>query len=125
MSEHKLPVRYSLPWLIQKGHLLREAQLLACAGWDDEVLRTALGNGGIFFLEHQGDRYYPGFYADAGYERAQLETIAKLLEDLRSGAKLLFFITPKGSLDGATPLEALALGRFRQVCVAAAGCVSS
>lgn len=49
------------------------------------------------------------------YQRAQLEAVTKVLGDLPGGAKLQFFLTRKGSLGGATPLEALAQGKLQKV----------
>jgi hypothetical protein len=40
--------------------------------------------------------YFPAFYADKRYDRRHLEAITKLLGDLPDGAKLQFFLNPKG-----------------------------
>jgi len=68
-----------------------------------------------------GKRLFPAFYADQRYDRRLLWAVTKRLGDIPGGSKLQFFQTPKGSLGGLTPLEALHLGKIREVNVAAEG----
>ena len=108
--------------LIAKGELIESAALVAHLGWTRQALSKALGASRVFYIEHAGTRYYPAFYVDSTrYERRHLEAVSKMLGDLPGGAKLLFFLTPKGSLGRATPLEALAKGKVVEVLAAAEG----
>jgi hypothetical protein len=84
-----------------------------------QALSKALAARRVFFVEHQGARYYPSFFADPKYERRQIETVSKALGDLPGGAKLAFMTTPKASLAGRTPLEALAVGEVAAAKAAA------
>jgi hypothetical protein len=49
--------------------------------------------------------------------------VSKALSDLPGGSKLQFFMTPKGSLSGQTPLDAIANGHLAAVRNAARGFV--
>lgn len=108
--------------LIAKGELIQSAALVGRLGWTRQALSKALGASRVFYIEHAGTRYYPAFYVDSTrYERRHLEAVSKMLGDLPGGAKLLFFLTPKGSLARSTPLEALAKGKVVEVLAAAEG----
>ncbi len=48
-------------------------------------------------------------------QRGQFASVRKLLSGLPKGAQLVFWASPKGSLAGLTPLEALVAGRYREV----------
>lgn len=52
-----------------------------------------------------------------------LEQVCKALGDLTASSKWNFFTTPKISLEGKTPLKALANGDFTRVMVAVTGFV--
>ncbi|MGZ3237640.1 MAG: hypothetical protein ACXU8A_09725 [Burkholderiaceae bacterium] len=71
-----------------------------------------------------GELYYPAFFAEEEIDRRNLEKVCKILGDLPGGSKLQFFMTPKTSLGGKTPLEALRKGHVDDVLVSAAGFVS-
>lgn len=51
----------------------------------------------------------------------QFESTNRILAKQPEGARRLFWTTRKWSLDGATPLAALVIGRFEEILVAAAG----
>ena len=78
-------------------------------------MSKALGSHRVFYIDYKGERYFPAFYTDPTYQRVQLKAVTRTLGDLPGGAKLQFFLTRKGSLGGATPLEALAQGKLQQV----------
>lgn len=101
--------------LVQAGQLLPPAEFVKRMRWTQQNLDTALVANRVFFVEVNGIRYYPAFYADSNYKRSQLEAVTKLLGDLPGGAKLMFLLNRKGSLGGATPLEALAEGKLQKV----------
>jgi hypothetical protein len=84
-------------------------------GWTPQALSKAISSNQVFCVDFQGNRYFPAFYADPTYQRSQLEAVAKVLGDLPGGVKLQFFLNPKGSLGGVTPLQALAEGKLQKV----------
>lgn len=87
--------------------LVDRAKFLAEARLSDLQLDQALQAKRLFAVELQEQEYLPDFFLDERYERHQLQAICKLLGDLPGGSKLQFFTTPKGSLSGQTPLDAL------------------
>jgi len=102
--------------MIRKHHLVSPVEFQDLMGWATRqaVWKAAQGHR-VFYLAHGAERYFPTFYGDPAYDRKHLEAVTKILGDLPGGAKLQFFLTRKGSLNGATPLEALATGRFAKV----------
>ena len=109
--------------MIRKRELLESAAFATRLGWTRQALSKALAARRVFFVEHQGARYFPAFYADKRYDRRHLEAITKLLGDLPGGAKLQFFLNPRGSLGKRTPLQALERGQLADVKAAAEGFV--
>lgn len=107
--------------MVRNGELLESAKFVEKTGFTRQALSKALGANRVFFIEMGGARYFPAFFTDARYERKQLETVSKILGDLPGGAKLQFFMNPKGSLGGVTPLEALLHGQLAGVRSTAEG----
>ena len=107
--------------MIAKRELLDSAAFAKKLGWTAQALSKALAANRVFFVELGHTRYYPAFYADSRQERRHLETVTKLLGDLPGGAKLQFFLNPRGSLSKSTPLQALARGQLAAVTRAAEG----
>jgi hypothetical protein len=66
-----------------------------------------------------GEYLYPAFFAEPAYERRALEKVCKALGDLPGAAKWDFFMSPRVSLNGRTPLQALAKGALDEVLEAA------
>ncbi len=62
-------------------------------------------------------------YCDPSLNWRRLYAVSRRLGDLTGGAKLAFIVTPKGSLAGRTPLQALAEGNIAAVLNAADGAV--
>lgn len=104
--------------------LIDEESLLDGLHCSRRFLTRAIESRRIFFVEIDGTRLYPAFYADLSYDRKQLGAVTKRLGELPGGSKLQFFETPKGSLGGLTPLQALHLGQAAAVNVAAEGFAS-
>lgn len=107
--------------LVRSGQLLPHAAFVQNASWAQRALDRALTTSRIFFIEFNGVRYFPAFYLDKRYERRELEAICQALGNLPGGVKLEFFLSPKGSLNSLTPLEALARGETAFVRAAAEG----
>jgi hypothetical protein len=108
--------------------LLDEATFLARAGWAADALAGPQLPHGLFRIEVGGAPTYPAFYADRRYDLRTLESVSRLLGDVSSGAKWLFFTQPKGSLAvpaapgmARTPLEAIEAGDIERVKHAAVG----
>jgi len=101
--------------MVRQGKLLASAEFIVQLGWSRQALSKALGSNRVFYVDFKGERYFPAFYADSAYQRSQLEAATKMLGELPGGAKLQFFLNRRGSLGGATPLEALAKGKLQKV----------
>jgi hypothetical protein len=95
--------------------LLESSRFIEGMGWTRQALSKAVLANRIFFLEVLGERYYPAFFIDPHHQRRHLEAVSKTLGDLPGAAKWLFFSTPKGSLEGLTPVQALDKGKLQTV----------
>ncbi|MBT2336448.1 hypothetical protein J7E49_21360 [Variovorax paradoxus] len=110
------PVLGSNDEMINSGLLRDSRAFQELMGWSTrQALSKAVQSNRVFYLTHKSERYFPAFYGDSAYERSHLEAVSKILGDLPGGSKLQFFLTPKRSLDGQTPLQGLAAGRFAKV----------
>jgi hypothetical protein len=105
--------------LVKQGELLPPGPFAERIHFTRQALSKALKAGRVFFLEVKGDRFFPAFFAEPRYERKQLEQVSRLMGELPGSAKWQFFVTPKGSLEGVTPLDALAKGQYSTVRTAA------
>lgn len=102
--------------MIKNGHLVAPVEFQSLMGWSTrQAVWKAAESQRVFYLDCKAERYFPAFYGDPAYDRKHLEGGTKVLGDLPGGSKLQFFLTHKGSLGGATPLQALASGRFAKV----------
>lgn len=113
----------NLECLVQKGSLINSSEFLNQLSMTRQALCKARKSGRIFSVEIKGETYYPAFFTDPKYDRRQLEAVSKILGDLPGTSKLQFMLTPKGSLNSLTPLEALAKGRVAAVKISAEGFV--
>lgn len=86
-----------------------------------ESLARAIASGAVFVVTRDGRRLVPSFFVDGALAYRRLSAVAKLLFPVGNHAKWLFFVTPKASLGGLTPLDALRKGMLQQVKVAARG----
>jgi hypothetical protein len=102
--------------MLAQGQMLDAVQFQERMGWKTrQAVWKAASDQRTFYLEFRAERYFPAFYADPAYQRSHLEAVTKILGDLPGGSKLQFFLTRKGSLNGNTPLEALAAGDLSKV----------
>jgi fructose-specific phosphotransferase system component IIB len=93
-------------------------------GISKQAISKAIKENRMFaVLGPSGENFYPAFFAEEKYDRRHLEKVCKALGTLPGGSKWQFFTTAKGSLDGRTPLEALAVGEVDAVIIAADGFV--
>ena len=107
--------------LLASGQVVPSKDICATLSFTRQALSRAVKEHRMFSVDVGGDRLYPAFYADTGLDRQQLESVAKELGSLPGWSKLQFFTTPKASLGGATPLDALKDGRFNEARRAAIG----
>lgn len=107
--------------LVGKRELLPPGDLRDLLGISRQALNNALHAKRIFSLEVGGENFYPAFYGDARLDRRKLERVTKALEEVGGWSKWQFFTTPKGSLGGLTPLEALRKGKVSEALRAAEG----
>lgn len=108
-------VRTKLDSMIQHRQLLASAEFVEELGWTRQALSKALAANRVFYVDFKGDRYFPAFFADPAYQRSKLEAVSKVLGELPGGAKLQFFLGPRGSLAGETVLTALSQGKLQKV----------
>lgn len=102
--------------MVAKGQMLDPVEFQERMGWKTrQAVWKAVSDQRIFYMEFRAERYFPAFYADPAYQRSHLEAVSKILGELPGGSKLQFFLSRKGSLNGKTPLQALAGGALAQV----------
>lgn len=112
--------------LIRKRHLVSASEFQVLMGWTSpRSLARAVAARRIFAMTCEGQQYLPAFFSDPTYSRRQLSAVSRALGDLPGGAKFQFFVSRKGSLAGATPLEALSAGRLQKVLELAAAYVET
>lgn len=75
----------------------------------------------LFTLELDGRTLHPAFFANPTADIKHLEAVCQRLGTLPGGSKWQFFVAPKGSLAGRTPLAAMCDGDVAEVEVAADG----
>ncbi len=103
--------------------LVDRARFLMSAELSESQLDEALHAGRLFAVDVDGQEYLPDFFLDKRYDGPQLGAVCKVLSNVPVGSRLQFFLTPKGSLNGQTPLEALVDGKAAAVRRAAQGFV--
>lgn len=97
----------SLESMAQSGKLLTARELAEMRGVKETAISEAYRVGRIFRIR-LGKRFlYPRFFAEHPADRKSIEKVCQELGSLPGSAKLRFFVTPKSSLGGQTPLEAL------------------
>ncbi|AXA90828.1 hypothetical protein [Massilia sp. YMA4] len=101
---------------VAKGELLPGREMQRLLGITPQALSAAMKRKRIFALKGTSGKYlYPSFFADSAYDRATLERICQALGDLPGSTKLHFFTSPRLSLGGFTPLQAVAKGKVDAV----------
>jgi hypothetical protein len=96
--------------------LLPGTEMRARLGITTQALSAALKARRLFAMQGPSGKYaYPAFFADPTYDRPILEKVCKALGDLPGASKWDFFTSPRISLDGKTPLDALAKGKVEAV----------
>lgn len=102
--------------MVKNGLLVKPDRFQELMGWATrQAVWKALASNRVFAMSLGPDRFFPVFFASHDYERKHLEEVTKALGDLPGGAKMQFFLSRKGSLNGKTVLEALAAGQVEKV----------
>jgi hypothetical protein len=102
--------------LHERGELLSSAQIRARLGITRQALSKAVSERRMFWVGgNKGAQWYPSFFADDMTDRRMLEQVSVALGDLPGAVKWQFFTTPKHSLDGRTPVDAVRAGALDRV----------
>ena len=100
---------------LRHGSLISATTFCEKAGLSSQAFEKALLAKRVFAVAFRCEVSIPDFFLDRRYDRRQMATVCKIMGDLLGGSKLQFFTTPKGSIGGQTPLEALADRKFAAV----------
>jgi len=105
---------------LEDGLLLTSADVCSRRQITRQALSRAVKNGNVFWLDGpSGMQLYPHFFAKQKPERLAFEKVARALGDIPGASKWQFFTTPKRSLGGISPAEALDKGVVDPVIAAA------
>ena len=104
-----------MPDVSDADALVDEGEFCARMHWSRDKLVKAVAKEIVFYVEEHGSRRYPAFNAEPKFERRPLAAVSRRLSGLPAGSKWQFFRTPKGSLGGLRPLEALLQGKVAAV----------
>jgi len=98
------------------GELLGSAAMQAQLGVSRQALSKAVHERRLFWVDGPGGvHWYPGFFATSRAHRRDLERVSVELGELPGSTKWQFFTTPKHSLAGRTPVQALESGDVDRV----------
>lgn len=101
--------------------LIDAAEFARRRGILPEMVPELVAQRRLFSLDRDGRTLYPAFFADPTGDIRRLEAVCRRLGALPGGSKWQFFVKPKASLSGRTPLAALRDGDMPTVNVAADG----
>ena len=104
-----------------EGLLLTSTVLAKRLQMTTQALGKAVQSKRMFTLDGpSGRNVYPAFFADPRCNREHIERVCQALGDWPGPSKWEFFTSPRVSLNGLTPIDALARGELDQVLRAAA-----
>lgn len=105
---------------VEKGFLLTSANLCERRQISRQALSKAVKDGRVFWLDGpSGVQLYPEFFARPKSDRVAFEKVSRALGNIPGASKWQFFTTPKRSLEGISPVEALDRGDTESVITAA------
>lgn len=96
--------RYSL---VLQGKLLCAEEFCLASGITEQRLSADVASGRIFSVEFEGEPYYPAFFLSKLFDRKDFTKVVRLLGESAGWSKWKFFMTPRESLNGLTPLRLL------------------
>jgi hypothetical protein len=121
MTEFRRGSAAALARRIERKELITREQLVERLGGNCRWVTSALKGERLFSIQApSGVDYFPAFYADPSIHRRALGDVAKMLSGLPAASMYHFFVSKSFTL-GMTPLEALAVGRVKDVLATAAG----
>jgi len=106
--------------LVANGELVRGSVISAFLGGPQELL-FALSRWRVFWLEVDGERFFPAFLLDPELDLGQLAKVMRKLKTVEPWATYAFLTTPRSSIGDVTPIEALKRRMFTQVKECAEG----
>jgi len=108
------------------GQLVGSGELAERLGVSRQAITKAVQDLRMFSLDGSGGKkLYPAFFASSQLDRGVLESVSKKLGKLAGPSKWQFFTSPRFSLDGRTPIEALESGHLDAVMAAAGAFVEA
>lgn len=103
-----------------KGLVYSAGEIISALKISCQALKKSRDSGRVFVVTRPtGEEYYPAFYLSN--ERKAIEAVSKRLGTLDGRSKWSVFTTPKLSLGGQTPIQALGVGKVDAVLAAAGG----
>ncbi|MBJ7313718.1 hypothetical protein ACFOLJ_15235 [Rugamonas sp. CCM 8940] len=107
---------------LNDGLLLTSSDICQRLAFSRQALSKAVKEFRIFSVVGPSNaQLYPAFFASEKPERRELERVSQALGDMPGPSKWEFFITPKTSLGGRSPVVAIAEGDLQRVLAAASG----
>lgn len=101
---------------LQDGRLLTSNDVQERRAITRQALSKAVKDYRAFWLDGpSGTQLYPAYLVKPDAERQRYEKVSRSLGDLAGAEKWAFFTTPKQSLGGQTPAEALDKGQLDKV----------
>ena len=119
LAEFAAKERKRIAELAASGQLVGLGRMGELLGVTPQAVLDAEASCRIFSLEGANGALYPAFYASARLDRALLDEVSSRLDHLSGPSKWQFFTTPRLSLGGQTPIEALEAGGKDMVVAAA------
>lgn len=105
---------------LDQGSLLTSADICQRLAITRQALSKAVKSQRFFSVDGPSNsQLYPAFFATSTDERRVLEAISQKLGDMPGPSKWDFFLTPKLSLGGRSPISALQAGDLPLVSAAA------
>lgn len=99
-----------------QGLLLTSSEICSQLGITRQALSKAVTGMRMFYLDGASSaQWYPSFFVRDKELRREIETVSVALGELSGPMKFQFFSSPKHSLHGQTPVEAIEAGRVDDV----------
>lgn len=97
---------------VKEGNLLSAMQVRQARHVTRQAISKAVSDHRLFSIDGpSGTQLFPAFFVDPNLNRRDLEQVSVTLGDIPGPSKWQFFTTPKASLGGKTPVEALETGK--------------
>jgi len=97
-------------FLFENGFFVRRSDIQDLLSQEEiiTVRNNKNKNSAMFYVTgSENRRYYPSFFADDRYDLDVIQAVSKQLRSISGAEKWLFFVSPRVSLGGMTPLEVI------------------